>query len=48
MDSAWETVVGGIDFGEGPRWHEGLDAEGAIWFADATGSQIDVPHAGRP
>jgi sugar lactone lactonase YvrE len=25
----WELVVDGIDFGEGPRWHEGR-----LWFSD--------------
>ena len=27
--SDWELVVGGIDFGEGPRWHLGR-----LWFSD--------------
>ena len=26
---SWELVVGGIDFGEGPRWHLGR-----LWFSD--------------
>lgn len=26
---AWERLVGGIDFGEGPRWHEGR-----LWYSD--------------
>lgn len=25
----WNKVIGGIDFGEGPRWHEGR-----LWFSD--------------
>ena len=25
----WEKVIGGIDFGEGPRWHDGR-----LWFSD--------------
>ncbi len=27
--SGWEVVVEGIDFGEGPRWHDGR-----LWFSD--------------
>lgn len=29
LDDAWELVVDGIDFGEGPRWHLGR-----LWFSD--------------
>lgn len=25
----WEKIIGGIDFGEGPRWHDGR-----LWFSD--------------
>ncbi len=27
--SDWELLVGGVDFGEGPRWHEGR-----LWYSD--------------
>ena len=27
--SDWELLVDGVDFGEGPRWHEG-----ALWYSD--------------
>ena len=29
MQVEWTTVIDGIDFGEGPRWHEGR-----LWFSD--------------
>ncbi len=28
-DSNWERLVGGVDFGEGPRWHDGR-----LWYSD--------------
>ena len=27
--SAWQLLVDGVDFGEGPRWHDG-----ALWYSD--------------
>ena len=27
--SAWDELVGGVDFGEGPRWHDGQ-----LWYSD--------------
>ena len=27
--SEWNELVGGVDFGEGPRWHDG-----AFWYSD--------------
>lgn len=27
--SEWEQLVGGVDFGEGPRWHDGT-----LWYSD--------------
>ena len=43
-----EFVVGGVDFGEGPRWHDGR-----LWYSDFYLRAIykiwvDVPHAGWP
>ncbi|HEY5664596.1 MAG TPA: SMP-30/gluconolactonase/LRE family protein [Ilumatobacter sp.] len=28
-DTGWQLLVDGIDFGEGPRWHDG-----ALWYSD--------------
>ena len=54
----WTTVIDGIDFGEGPRWHDGR-----LWFsdfyqqtissvevhADGTGTRhVELEHDGRP
>ena len=54
----WTLVIDGIDFGEGPRWHEGR-----LWFsdfyqqtissveihADGTGTRhVELEHDGRP
>jgi sugar lactone lactonase YvrE len=50
----WELVVAGIDFGEGPRWHDGR-----LWFSDfyqqtisSVGDdgerRIEVEHDGQP
>ena len=58
MQVDWTTVIDGIDFGEGPRWHEGR-----LWFSDfyqqtissveihADGSgtrHVELEHDGRP
>jgi sugar lactone lactonase YvrE len=58
MQVEWTTVIDGIDFGEGPRWHKGR-----LWFSDfyqqtissveihADGSgtrHVELEHDGRP
>ncbi len=58
MHADWTLVIDGIDFGEGPRWHEGR-----LWFSDffqqtissveihADGSgtrHVELEHDGRP
>ena len=58
MQVEWTTVIDGIDFGEGPRWHDGR-----LWFSDffqqtissveihADGSgtrQVELEYDGRP
>ncbi|MEP4652824.1 MAG: SMP-30/gluconolactonase/LRE family protein, partial [Ilumatobacter sp.] len=58
MQVEWTTVIDGIDFGEGPRWHDGR-----LWFsdfyqqtissveihADGTGTRhVELEHDGRP
>ena len=58
MHADWTLVIDGIDFGEGPRWHEGR-----LWFSDfyqqtissveihADGSgtrHVEVEHDGQP
>ncbi len=58
MQVEWTTVIDGIDFGEGPRWHEGR-----LWFsdfyqqtissveihADGTGTRhVELEYDGRP
>jgi sugar lactone lactonase YvrE len=50
----WEPIIDGIDFGEGPRWHDGR-----LWFSDfyqhtisSVGSpgdrRIELVYAGQP
>jgi sugar lactone lactonase YvrE len=58
MQVEWTTVIDGIDFGEGPRWHDGR-----LWFsdffqqtissveihADGTGTRhVELDYDGRP
>ncbi len=58
MQAEWTTVIDGIDFGEGPRWHDGR-----LWFsdfyqqtissveihADGTGTRhVELEYDGRP
>ena len=58
MHADWTLVIDGIDFGEGPRWHEGR-----LWFSDffqqtissveihpdGTGTRhVELEHDGRP
>ncbi|MFT6293570.1 MAG: sugar lactone lactonase YvrE [Ilumatobacter sp.] len=58
MQVEWTTVIEGIDFGEGPRWHDGR-----LWFsdffqqtissveihADGTGTRhVELEYDGRP
>jgi len=58
MHADWNLVIDGIDFGEGPRWHEGR-----LWFSDfyqqtissveihpdGSGTRhVELEHDGRP
>lgn len=58
MHAEWTLVIDGIDFGEGPRWHDGR-----LWFSDfyqqtissveihpdGTGTRhVELEHDGRP
>lgn len=50
--SSWDLVVGGIDFGEGPRWHEDRlwysdFYQHAVYAVDAGGARTTV-HGGLP
>ncbi len=43
LDSRVHTVLDGLYFGEGPRWHEG-----ALWFSDMHAHQVVRMEPGKP